>query len=216
MYFQSHENVCLALVKKRYKCKIQQKGTFYKASRYTSHSYVTCRKRGKHVWISFRSLKKVDTNALIADLNRTPCNILDTYSNDLDEILNTWIKLVLDVVDTHAPMKKKGVKSPDKPSWLMKGIQEAITHRGHLKKTTRSWKNSKSFFFNTTRTKNVHMVNKAKSVAIKNELEENKKSSRLWWKAFTNLDQLLIQTIFVRYLFFQLFLSCLKDTYALI
>ena len=130
MYFQSHE-----------KCKIQQKGTFYKASRYTSHSYVTCRKSGKHVRISFRSLKKVDTNALIADLNRTPCNILDTYSNDPDEILNNWIKLVLDVVDTHAPirppMKKKGVKSPDKPSWLMKGIQEAIKHSDHLKKTTR-------------------------------------------------------------------------------
>ena len=116
---------------------IQQKGTFYKASRYTSHSYVTCRKSGKHVWISFRSLKKVDTNALIADLNRTPCNILDTYSNDLDEILNTWIKLVLDVVDTHAPMKKKGVKSPDKPCWLMNEIQEAIKHSDHLKKTTR-------------------------------------------------------------------------------
>ena len=151
MYFQSHENVCLALVKKRYKCKIQQKGTFYKASRYTSHSYVTCRKSGKHVWISFRSLKKVDTNALIADLNRTPCNILDTYSNDPDEILNTWIKLVLDVVDTHAQMKKKGVKSPDKPSSLMNEIQEAIKHRGHLKKTTRSWKHSKSFFFKVTR-----------------------------------------------------------------
>ena len=114
--------------------------------RNTSHSYVTCRKRGKHVWISFHSLKKVDTNALIADLNRIPWSILDTCSNDPDEMLNTWIKLVLDVVDTHAPMKKKGVKSPDKPSWLMNEIQEAIKHRGHLKKTTRSWKHSKSYF----------------------------------------------------------------------
>ena len=86
-------------------------------------------------------LKKVDTNALIADLNRIPWSILDTCSNDPDEMLNTWIKLVLDVVDTHSPMKKKWVKSPDKPSWLMNEIQEAIKHRGHLKKTTRSWKN---------------------------------------------------------------------------
>ena len=33
------------------------------------------------------------------------------------------------------------------------------------------------------RTKVVHMVNKAKSVAIENELEEKKQSSRLLWKA---------------------------------
>lgn len=33
-------------------------------------------------------------------------SILDTYSNDLDEMLNTWIKLVLDVVDTHSHEKE--------------------------------------------------------------------------------------------------------------
>ena len=48
--------------------------------------------------------------------------------------LNTWIKLVLDAVDTHSPMKKKRVKSPDKPSWLTNEIQEANKHRDHLKK----------------------------------------------------------------------------------
>jgi len=46
------------------------------------------------------SLKKVNTNALIADLNKIPWSILDAYSNDPDEILYTWIKLVLDVIDT--------------------------------------------------------------------------------------------------------------------
>ena len=81
----------------------------------------------------FAPWKKVDTNALIADLNRIPWSILDTYSNDPDEILNTWIKLVLDVADTHSPMKKKRVKSPDKPSWLTNEIQGANKHRDHLK-----------------------------------------------------------------------------------
>ena len=146
-YSQSHANVCLARVQKRYKFKNSVKRNILQGfKRYTSHFQVTCRKRGKHVWISFHSLKKVDTNTLIADLNRIPWSILDTCSNDPDERLNTWIKLVLDVVDTHAPMKKKGVKSPDKPSWLMNEIQEAIKYRGHLKKTTRSWKNCKSYF----------------------------------------------------------------------
>ena len=110
-------------------------------------------------------------------------------------------------------MKKKRVKSPDKPSWLMKGTQEAIKHRDNLKKLLDHGKIPRATF-NKAGTKVVHMVNNAKSVAIENELEENKKSSRLLWKAFTNLDQLLIQTIFVR--FFQLFLSCFKDTHLML
>ena len=44
-------------------------------------------------------------------------------------------------------------------------------------------KKTGSSHLNTTRTKVVHMVNKAKSVAIENELEEKKQSSRLSWKA---------------------------------
>ena len=125
-----------------------------------------------NVWISFRSLKKVDNNALIADLNRIPWSILDTFSIDPDEMLNIWIKLVLDVVDTHAPMEKKWVKSPDKPSWLANETQEVIKHRDHLKKLLDHGKFPRATY-NKARTKVVHMVNKAKSVAIKNELERN-------------------------------------------
>ena len=49
----------------------------------------------------FAPWKKLTPIPLIADLNRIPRSILGTYSNDPGEMLNTWIKLVLDVVDTH-------------------------------------------------------------------------------------------------------------------
>lgn len=84
------------------------------------------KKNGKHEWIFFRSLKKVDTDALTADLNKIPWSILDVYSNDPDEMLHTWNKLVLDVVDTHAPVKQKRVKTSATPSWLTNEILEAI------------------------------------------------------------------------------------------
>ena len=87
---------------------------------------------GKHKWISFRSLKKVDTNALIADLNKISWSILDVYSNNPDEMLYTWIKLVLDVIDTHAPVKHKHVKTSAKLSWLTNEILEAIKNRDSL------------------------------------------------------------------------------------
>ena len=43
--------------------------------------------------------------------------------------------------------------------------------------------------FNKARTKVVYMVNKVKSVAIENELEEKKQSSRLLWKALKNVEK---------------------------
>ena len=134
-------------------------------------------------------MKKVDTNALIADLNRIPWSILDTCSNDPDEILDTWIKLVLDVVDTHAPMKKNGVKSPDKPSWLM---NETGRKRSNIVVTSKKLLDHGKIpraAFNKARTKVVHVGNKAKSVAIENELEEKKQSSRLLWKALKNVEK---------------------------
>lgn len=42
--------------------------------------------------------------------------------------------------------------------------------------------------YNKARTKVVHMVNKAKSMAIKKELEENRQNSRLLWKALKKLN----------------------------
>ena len=77
-------------------------------------------------------MKKVDTNALIADLNKISWSILDVYSNNPDEMLYTWIKLVLDVIDTHAPVKHKRVKTSAKPSWLTNEILEAIKNRDSL------------------------------------------------------------------------------------
>ena len=100
-------------------------------------------------------------------------------------MLNTWIKLVLDVVNTPPPMKKKRVKLPDKPSWLTNDIQEANKHRDHLKKLVDHEKIPIATF-NKARTKVV--VNKAKSVAIENELEGNKQNSRLLWKALKKLS----------------------------
>ena len=94
---------------------------------------------------------------------------------------------MLDVIDIHAPVKKKRVKTPDKPSWLTNEILEAIKHRDHLKKLFNQGKIPRGTY-NKARTKVVRMVNKAKSLAIKSELEENRKNSRLLRKALKKLS----------------------------
>ena len=126
-------------------------------------------------------------NALIADLKRIPWSILDVYSNHPDEMLYIWNKLVLDVIDTHTPVRKKRVKTPDKPSWLTNEILEVIKHHDQLKKLFDQGKIPRGTY-NKARTKVVCMVNKAKLLAIKNELEQNRQNSCLLWKALKKLS----------------------------
>ena len=76
------------------------------------------------------------------------------------------------------PVRKKRVKTPDKPSWLTTEILQTIKHRDPLKKLVDQGKIPRGIY-NKIRTKVVRMVNKAKSLAITNELEENRQNSRL-------------------------------------
>ncbi|XP_067030724.1 uncharacterized protein [Acropora muricata] len=112
---------------------------------------------------------------------------IDLLHNDLDEMLYIWNKLVLDFIDTHAPVKKRRVKTRDEPSWLTNEIQEAIKHRDHLKKLFDQGKIPRGTY-NKARTKVVRIVYKAKTLAMKNELKENRQNSRLLWKALRKLS----------------------------
>ena len=133
-------------------------------------------------------MKKVDTITLIADLNKIPWSILDVYSNYPDEMLYTWIKLVLHVIDTHVPVKHKRVKTSAKPPWLRNEILEAIKNRdSRLKKHLERGRRQRDTY-NKARTKVLHMVKKAKSMAIRKELEKNRQNLRLLWKVLKKLN----------------------------
>lgn len=64
---------------------------------------------------------------------------------------------------------------------------EAIKQRDHFKKQLDCGKVSRDIF-NAARTKVVRLISKAKSQSIKKELEENKRNSRLLWKALKKLN----------------------------
>jgi len=63
-------------------------------------------------------------------------------------------------------VKHKSVKTSAKPSWLTNEILEAIKKRDSLKKQLERGRIPRDTY-NKARTKVVHMVNKAKSMAIK-------------------------------------------------
>ena len=68
------------------------------------------------------------------DLNKIPWSVLDTFNDDLEEMLATWISLFLEAVDRHVPVKHLRVKSLEKPIWLTDEILHQIRERDDLKK----------------------------------------------------------------------------------
>ena len=84
--------------------------------------------------VIYRSLKNLNVNSLIKDLNEVPWTVLDTFDDDPEEMLSTWEALVLDVVDQHAPLNSVRVISMKRPSWLSNEILTAIKECDRLKK----------------------------------------------------------------------------------
>ena len=66
--------------------------------------------------IEYRSYRGFDENAFIQDLNNVPWHIVDDENNVNDAVL-TWNKLFTEVVDSHAPLKKRRVKGTTAP-WM--------------------------------------------------------------------------------------------------
>ena len=60
--------------------------------------------------IEYRSYRRCNENAFIQDLNKVPWHIVDDESNVNDAVL-TWNGLFTEVVDSHAPLKKRRVKA---------------------------------------------------------------------------------------------------------
>ena len=87
--------------------------------------------------IKYRSFKGFDENAFIQNLKNVPWHIVNDESNVNDAVL-TWNKLFTEVVDSHAPLKKRRVKGTTAP-WMNNKIAEAMRDRNyHLRKAQKS------------------------------------------------------------------------------
>jgi hypothetical protein len=101
-------------------------------------------------------------------------------------MLSTWVSLVTDTVDRHAPLKTLRVKSLKKPTWLDDEILTAIGERDEFKKTLQKGQIQRDTF-KAARNKVVRLVEKAKKDHIVNEIENNKFDSKALWKTLKNI-----------------------------
>ena len=79
--------------------------------------------------ISYRSMKRFDADIFLQDLNSVPWDSAFIY-DDIDDIWAHWYKLFTEVIDRHAPLKRKLIRG-NTVSWTPKIIQ-AINTRNRL------------------------------------------------------------------------------------
>ena len=93
--------------------------------------------------ISYRSMKRFDADIFLQDLNSVPWDSAFIY-DDIDDIWAHWYKLFTEVIDRHAPLKRKLVRG-NTVSWMTPKIIQAINTRNRLhrkftkNKTSENW-----------------------------------------------------------------------------
>ena len=106
--------------------------------RISDHEYVLCtfgklQCKGSqsklHKTVKFRSMKKLDIEALKTDLHQTPWDTADVF-DDIDNALSVLAKLFNDVWDTHAPIKISLRRLKAAP-WISKDINDLRKRRDH-------------------------------------------------------------------------------------
>ena len=86
-----------------------------------------------HTTVEFRSFKHFRSDLFLHDLSQI--NFSNVYGcSDPDQALTVWYDSLVPVVNRHAPIRRKRVKSKTLPGWLSADIMEAMKVRDSLKK----------------------------------------------------------------------------------
>ena len=97
--------------------------------------------------IEYRSMRQFDLDKFLNDLKTVPWSTAYIY-DDVDDLWYHWAKLYNEVLDKHAPIKKKRVRGDQLP-WITPQIQREISRRNRLFKkhaknpTKTSWEEFK-------------------------------------------------------------------------
>ena len=81
--------------------------------------------------IESRQFKNFDCDALIEDIKETPFHFA-SLMDDPNEMWNFWKSLFLEVINKHAPMRKRKVKSKSSP-WITAELRRKMRKCDFLK-----------------------------------------------------------------------------------
>ena len=138
------------------------------------------RKHG-HTTIKYRSYKDIDEKPFLSDLAVVPWSVIEQF-DDVDDALDAWEKLFMEVVNMHASLRERRVKRPRQHGWLTEEITDARDKRDSLKQS-RYFPNYKLW-----RNKVVRMLKEAKAGYYINLIAENRRASRALWAALREIS----------------------------
>ena len=130
-----------------------------------------------HQTITYRSFKHFDEIAFIDDLRQIPWEILDTF-DAVNERVQVWNMLFLEIVNKHVPLKQHRVRKGHQPDWL---TPEIIKERNKCKI------NGNQSKYVLLRNKVSSMIRSAKDNMYKTKTEKGKNDPRTIWKIFKEI-----------------------------
>ncbi|MEW8547446.1 MAG: hypothetical protein AB2693_28400, partial [Candidatus Thiodiazotropha sp.] len=136
-------------------------------------------RKHSHKTITYRSFRHFDESAFKNDLRQVPWEILNDL-NDVNEILEVWNSLFLEVVNKHAPLKQHRVKRKHQPEWLSPEIIDCIKERNKCKI------NCQTDRYKELRNKVSSMIDSEKRKCIKPKLRKVKMIRGLYGKYSEN------------------------------
>ena len=149
----------------------------------SDHSPISCTlstkipkiKKGGHTCIKYRSYKTFSEENFFADLNNTSFDAVYN-SSDPNTALQMWYVIFLSVLDKHAPMRQKRVKSVVLPPWLTKDIINAMELRDSLKRQ----KGRGSSEYKRQRNYVTNMVRESKKCHVDQTIRNNSGTHTMW------------------------------------
>jgi hypothetical protein len=130
--------------------------------------------------ITYRLLRRVNQGALHVDLKQLPWSILDQF-DDIDDITDTFNRLVLSVWDDHAPLKTKPApKEKHNQPWMTYEIHNLTRQRDALYYKARYTKSENDWItYKTQRNKCTNAIRVAKRAFL---ADSSRGNSKTFWR----------------------------------
>ncbi|MES9881523.1 MAG: reverse transcriptase family protein [Sedimenticola sp.] len=133
--------------------------------------------KNSHYCISYRSFKNFNENDFTSALKTVPWDIVKMF-DETNDIIDTWSKLFLDIVNTHLPMKQHRVKRKQQPKWLTPDIIDAMKMRDKFKSLNNDTQ------YKLYRNKVIGLIKKSKKAQYTAIINENNNKPSSVWKLF--------------------------------
>ncbi len=137
--------------------------------------------------VEMRNMKNFDKKKFVTELLNQHWEYVYFFAEDPNAMWEIWKKIFLEVLDKHAPLQYKKVRSKKVP-WITTEIKKLINTRDRLKRKAIStnqendWSN-----FKTTRNKvNIELRN-AKKVYYTSKIAGQRSNPKMAWKTINNL-----------------------------